>query len=35
MVRLGVPMGEDDILPKCTDIDTMKKSNRGIPFRGG
>jgi hypothetical protein len=34
MVRLGVPMGEDDILPKCTDIDTMK-SNRGIPFRGG
>jgi hypothetical protein len=35
MVRLGVPMSEDDILPNHTNIDTMEKQNRVIPFRGG
>jgi hypothetical protein len=35
MVRPNVPMGEDDILPNRIDIDTMEKSSRGIPFRGG
>ncbi len=35
MVRLGLPMGEDDIFPNHTNIDTMEKSDGGIPFRGG
>jgi hypothetical protein len=35
MVKLGFPMNEDDILPNHTDTDTMEKSSRGIPFRGG
>jgi hypothetical protein len=30
MVKLGVPMSEDDILPNCTNIDTMEKSSKGI-----
>jgi hypothetical protein len=35
MVRFGVPMIEDDIMPIHTDIDTMEESSRGIPFIGG
>jgi hypothetical protein len=35
MVRLNVPMNEDDILPNQTNINIMEKSSRGIPFRGG
>ncbi len=35
MVRLGVPLGEDDILQNCTNIETMENSNKGIPFIGG
>lgn len=35
MVMHGVPVGEEDILPNLIDIDTMKKSSRGIPFKGG
>jgi hypothetical protein len=35
MVRLGVVVGEDDILFNCTNIDTMEKSSKGIPFKGG
>jgi hypothetical protein len=35
MVRLGVPLGEDDILLNCTNIETMENSNKGIPFIGG
>jgi hypothetical protein len=35
MVRLGVSMLENDILPNHTSIDAMEKSRRGIPFRGG
>jgi hypothetical protein len=32
MAKLGVPMGEDDILPNCTNIDTMEKFNKGNPI---
>jgi hypothetical protein len=35
MVRPGVPMSEDDILPNWTDTNTMEKLNKGIPFKGG
>jgi hypothetical protein len=31
MVKPDVPMGEDNILPNCTDIDKMEKSSKGIP----
>jgi hypothetical protein len=34
MVKPSVPMGEDDILPNRTNIDTMEKLSKGIPFRG-
>lgn len=32
MVKLGVPMDEDDILPNCININTMEKSSKGIPL---
>ncbi len=35
MSRYGVPMSEDEIMPNCTNIDTMEKLNKGIPFKGG
>jgi hypothetical protein len=35
MFMHGVPMSEHDILPNCTNNDTMEKSSRGFPFRGG
>jgi hypothetical protein len=35
MARYGVPMSEDEIMPNCTNIDTMEKLNKGIPFKGG
>jgi hypothetical protein len=35
MVRLGVPLNEDDIFPNRINTNTMEKSNRGIPFKGG
>jgi hypothetical protein len=35
MVRHGLPMSEDDIMPNHTNIDIMEKLNKGIPFRGG
>jgi hypothetical protein len=35
MVRLGVPLGEDDILQNHNDIEIMEKSNKNIPFKGG
>jgi hypothetical protein len=28
-------MDEDDTLPNLTNIDTMEKSSKGIPFKGG
>jgi hypothetical protein len=35
MVRLGLPLVEDDILYNKTSIDSMQKSSIGIPFKGG
>jgi hypothetical protein len=35
MVRPSISMGEDDILLNYTNINTMEKLNRHIPFRGG
>jgi hypothetical protein len=34
MVRHGLPMSEDDIMPNHTDIDIVEKLSKGIPFRG-
>jgi hypothetical protein len=35
MVRFGVLMNADDILPNRTNTNTMEKLNKGIPFREG
>jgi hypothetical protein len=35
MVRLAVAVGEDVNLLNCTNIDTMEKLSKGIPFKGG
>jgi hypothetical protein len=34
MVKHGLPMNEDHILPNRTNIDTIEKSNKDIPFKG-
>jgi hypothetical protein len=35
MARHGVPLGDDDIMQNHIDIETMEKSNKGMPFKGG
>ncbi len=35
MVRVGVSLGEDDILYNRTNLETMEKSSTSVPFKGG
>ncbi len=35
MVRPNVPFSEDEIFPNRIDSNTVEKSSRGIPFKGG
>jgi hypothetical protein len=35
MVKLGLLMSKDDILPNHIDIDIVEKSSIGIRFKGG
>jgi hypothetical protein len=34
MVRPGVSLDDDDVLHNHIDVETMKNSNIGIPFKG-